>query len=163
MSRQQLNINSHSQKLFSHTCRSERVSRVWVWVRVRVRRKLPVVLSQASHWAFAAGRVHLALHSWANFRLVNVRAAVVVVVVVWQIVWVLWATHASLSGCCCCSYRFDLIWWVIIMIAIRAVDWLGNKVIRQVWLSVTEVCECEPRADVSAIEWRSLERGEYSI
>lgn len=42
-----------------------------------------MVLSQASHWAFAAGRVHLALHSWANFRLVNVRAAVVVVV--WQL------------------------------------------------------------------------------
>lgn len=107
------------------------------WVALR---KLLVVLSQASHWAFAAGRVHLTLHSWRTFGSLMFVLLLLLLLSLFGKLFV-WCGQLT-RVCCCCIVVVDLIWWVIIMIAIRAVDWLGNKVIRQVWLSVTEVYVC---------------------
>lgn len=150
-------VQTHTQKkLFSHTCLSVRLAgrvneplrRVW---RVKLpsdRRARRASCGGSFLSCFRKLRAGLSLlvecisGCIRRRTFVSVRAAVVV----WQIIWVLWATLTLVVAA-----TVDLIWWVIKMIAIRAADWLGNKVIRQVWSG-------HSHREVQ-IEWHSLEPG----
>lgn len=135
------NINSHSQKLFSHTYMYERTSESSVSVSVSEWR------CGSSLWCFRKLRIGLSLLAECIWRCIRGRTfgslMFVLLLLLLSLFGKLFVCCGQLTRvCCCCIVVVDLIWWVIIMIAIRAVDWLGNKVIRQVWLSVTEVYVC---------------------